>query len=58
MTADIPALIDPLSIDWGEITSSKHALRSVGTMPAAGHLINRTFAETRLLGRAAQGTAT
>ncbi|MFC0254540.1 hypothetical protein [Massilia consociata] len=57
MTADIPALVDRLSIDLGETTFSKRELRSVGTMPAACHVINWIFAETRLPGRAAQGTA-
>lgn len=57
LTADIPALIGPLSIGWGEITSDKHELRSAGTMPAAGHVIHWRFAETRLPCRAAQGRA-
>lgn len=69
MIADIPALTGPLSIDWGEMTSTDTAggkYRQANKVPttileAPGFQcegsVNCTSAETRRLGLAAQGTA-
>jgi hypothetical protein len=65
LTADIPALIGQLLIDWDEITSTNTAGGTwkrrfpgfvVGNIPATDHVNKRTLAETGRFGLAAQET--